>query len=207
MFRRLLNDKIGNILCYFAEQCEPLYMTKALKLLYIIDEQAVRLSGSSITWLDYKVWKKGPVAEELYQEFKFNQVLTIGEQRLSLENFLQIERLPNYKDQEQIDIKIIAKKTADFSQFSNFEIKIIEETVKNYGKLTSAQLIDVLHEKGTRWHQIVEQHNLESHFSLRGNTSDYSIDFIDLIEDDELLASSSRSAYEALSFQENLLTF
>ncbi len=73
MFRRILNNKIGNILAYMATQTEPLYMTKALKLLYIIDETAVRQSGSPITWLDYKVWKNGPVSHEIYNELRHNQ--------------------------------------------------------------------------------------------------------------------------------------
>jgi uncharacterized phage-associated protein len=205
MFRRILNHKIGNILIYIAEQSSPLYMTKGLKLLYLIDEQSVRLSGSPITWLDYKVWKNGPVAEELYQELRYNQVLTFGEQRISLNNFLDIEHRTNHKNKEQIDVKLIPKQASDFSQFSDFEIKIIKLIVEKYGNLTSTQLIDTLHQQGTRWHEIVEQHNLEAHFSLRGNTSDYTIDFIDLIEDDEMLSSSARASFEALSFQENLL--
>ena len=49
-------------------------MTKALKLLYLIDETAVRQSGSPITWLEYKVWKNGPVASEIYFEFKLKLV-------------------------------------------------------------------------------------------------------------------------------------
>ena len=207
MFRRLLNNKIGNILVYIAEECSPLYMTKGLKLLYLIDERAVRLSGSPITWLDYKVWKNGPVAEELYQELRYNQVLTFGEQRLSLDEFLIIERHSNHKNQEQVDVKLLPKQKTDFSKFSDFEIKIVHSIVEKYGNLSSSQLIDVLHQQGTHWHEIVEKHNLQAHFTLKGNTSDYMIDFIDLIEDDEILSSSARSSYEALAFQENLLNF
>lgn len=205
MFRRTLNPKIGNILAYIADNCSPLYMTKALKLLYLIDEQAVRTSGTPITWLDYKVWKNGPVAQELYQELKFNQVNTFGEERVSLESFIQIERAPNHKNKEQLDVKITAKKAADFSIFSNFEQKIIVSVVKDYGDLSSTQLIEALHSQGTRWHEIVSKFDLEKHFRLRGNTSDYTIDFIDLIEDDEFLRMSAQSSYEALEFQENIL--
>jgi uncharacterized phage-associated protein len=205
MFRRTLNPKIGNILIYIAENCSPLYMTKALKLLYLIDEQAVRDSGAPITWLDYKVWKNGPVAQELYQEMRFNQVSTFGEQRISLNDFILIEHAENYKNKGQIDIKIIAKKETDFSIFSNFEKNIIVSIVNKYGNLTSTQLIETLHSQGTRWHEIVSKFDLETHFKLRKNTSDYTIDFIDLIEDDEFLQLSAQSSYEALEFQENIL--
>ena len=41
MFRKVLNDKIGNLLVYLAQNISDLSMTKALKLLYIIDETSM----------------------------------------------------------------------------------------------------------------------------------------------------------------------
>jgi uncharacterized phage-associated protein len=204
MFRRVLNNKIGNILAYMAIQTESLYMTKALKLLYIIDETAVRQSGAPITWLDYKVWKNGPVAPEIYNELRHNQFVTYDKLPINLSDFIGVQRFRNAKS-NQMDVKIIAKKTADFSQFSDFETNIITTVVNQFAHLNATQLIDLLHEQGSRWDSIVSQFNLEEHFKLRGNTSDYSIDFVDLIEEDEFLKLSAKAAFESLSFQDNLL--
>ncbi len=205
MFRRVLNNKIGNILAYIAAQTEPLYMTKAIKLLYLIDEKAVRLTGSPITWLDYKVWKNGPVPSEIYYELKFDQVMTYGNSRVSLSDFINVQRKPNSKQPDQMDVKITPKKNYDFSDFSDFEMGVVKSVVTDYGYMNAIQLIDLLHQQDTRWHYIVTKFNLEEHFKLRGNTSDYTIDFIDLIEDDEFLKISAQAAYESLTFQENLL--
>lgn len=205
MFRRILNNKIGNILAYMATQTEPLYMTKALKLLYIIDETAVRQSGSPITWLDYKVWKNGPVAPEIYNELRHNQFVIHDKTPINLSEFIAVQRFPNGQSQYQIDVKITAKKTADFSQFSDFEHDIVTSVIAQFASFTSIQLIELLHQQGSRWDKIVSQFNLEEHFKLRGNTSDYSIDFVDLIEEDEFLKMSAQSAFESLSFQDNLL--
>jgi uncharacterized phage-associated protein len=205
MFRRILNNKIGNILAYMATQTEALYMTKALKLLYIIDETAVRQSGSPITWLDYKVWKNGPVAHELYYELRNNQFVTYNESPINLSTFIAVQRTQNGKIPNQIDVKINAINTADFNQFSEFEEDIVKLVVSEFGHLNSTQLIDLLHEQGSRWHTIVTKFNLEEHFKVRSNTSDYSIDFVDLIEDDEFLKLAAQSAFESLAFQDNLL--
>ena len=204
MFRRILNNKIGNILAFLATQAEPLYMTKALKLLYLIDETATRQSGSPITWLDYKVWKKGPVASEIYAELKNNQVIFYGNQKIALDKFIKIERVFNFKNVHQTDIRLLPLVACDFSEFSEFEEDIIRSIMTKYGGLNSNDLIELLHSEGSRWHQIVTQFNLEEHFKLRSDTSDYSIDFIDLIEDDEFLKLAAQAAYESLAFQDNL---
>ena len=62
----LNKEKIGNLLIYIASNIKPLYHTQLLKLIYLIDEEAVKEDGVPITWLDYKVWKFGPVAQEAY---------------------------------------------------------------------------------------------------------------------------------------------
>ncbi len=205
MFRRVLNNKIGNILAYMATQTEPLYMTKALKLLYIIDETAVRQSGSPITWLDYKVWKNGPVAPEIYNELRHNQFVIYDKVPINLSDFISIHRVQNAQSSNQVDVKIYSKREASFDQFSEFEEEVVKSVIRQFKHLNAAQLIDLLHEQGSRWDKIVTQFNLEAHFKLRGNTSDYSIDFVDLIEEDEFLKLSAQSAFESLSFQDNLL--
>ena len=60
-------EKIGNLLIYLAVHLNPLFHTKLIKLLYLIDENAVRDCGVPVTWLDYKVWQYGPVAPVIYE--------------------------------------------------------------------------------------------------------------------------------------------
>ena len=55
-------DKIGNLIVLLAGRLKPLYHTKLIKLLYLIDEEAVKDGGIPITWLDYKAWQYGPVS-------------------------------------------------------------------------------------------------------------------------------------------------
>src|ERR1700744_2505794 len=102
MFRNKLNSKIGNLLNYLSTQIPDLNMTKALKLLYLIDETSYMRTGVSITWLDYKVWEMGPVAEELYNELRNDQSLLQNGEPINLESFIETEKLDGPGGQQQI---------------------------------------------------------------------------------------------------------
>ena len=67
----LAQDKAFNALVYFAQRIKPLDLTKAIKLLYFADEMAVKQTGVPINWLNYKVWKLGPVPEDIYFKVKY----------------------------------------------------------------------------------------------------------------------------------------
>ena len=51
---------------YLSERISPIYHTQLIKLLYLIDEEAVKDDGVPVTWLDYKAWQYGPVAPDTY---------------------------------------------------------------------------------------------------------------------------------------------
>jgi uncharacterized phage-associated protein len=53
-------------LIYLSQKMGELSKTKALKLLYILDELAIKKSGIPFFNLKYKVWKFGPVSEEIF---------------------------------------------------------------------------------------------------------------------------------------------
>src|SRR5690554_525756 len=59
-------DKVGNALIYLSQKIKPLSKTKALKLIYILDELSIKKSGIPFFNLKYKVWKFGPVSEEIF---------------------------------------------------------------------------------------------------------------------------------------------
>jgi uncharacterized phage-associated protein len=92
MFRRINNDKIGNVLNYFASQIDYLSMTKTLKLLYILDETSIKETGTPVTWLDYKVWENGPVAIDVYNEIKHQEVFCYQGKELSLLHAIKLKK-------------------------------------------------------------------------------------------------------------------
>jgi len=136
MFRSLLNNKIGTLLNYLATHIPDLNMTKALKLLYLIDETAYVRSGVPVTWLDYKVWEKGPVAEELYNELRYDQTLTQNDEPINLEAYIDTEK----KTYKSGNVKIIIRPKGKhlLNEFSTFEKELIDNIIDRFGSYTSS---------------------------------------------------------------------
>lgn len=204
MFRNQVNDKIGNLLNYLSARISNLSITKALKLLYLIDETAYTRTGVPVTWLDYKVWEMGPVAEELYNELRFDQKLVQNDKILSLENFIRTDKKTG--PDGVVQVTIFPENKFDLGEFSEYEKELIDNIVDRFGNYSAKQLIELLHEKNTIWHKCVSQNNLELNFNLYSKKSNHSIDFSVLIKDDPILQMAAQTAFESMQFQEELNT-
>jgi uncharacterized phage-associated protein len=201
MFRNLLNNKIGNLLNYLSTRIPNLSITKTLKLLYLIDETAYERTGVPVTWLDYKVWKNGPVAEELYNELRHDQSLIQNGEKINLESFITTQKK---ESDGKTQIYILPKGNYRFDAFSSFEKDLIENIVDRFGSYTANQLIELLHEKNTLWHKSVLNNNLELNFKVYSSKSNHSIDFSELIKEDPIKQMAAQSAFESMQLQEEL---
>lgn len=202
MFRSQTNEKIGNLLNYLASRIPNLSMTKALKLLYLIDETAYQRTGVPVTWLDYQVWEMGPVAGELYEELRNGRTYIQHNQPLSLEPYIGTEKKDNPDQTSYITLYPVGK--ADLSVFSLFEQELINNIIDRFGSYTAKQLINLLHEEDTLWHQLVQEKDLKRTFSVYGKKSNHAIDFSVLIKNDPILQMAARSAYESMQLEEDL---
>ena len=172
-FNKTQKVKIGNLLNYLATNIPELYLTKLLKILYIIDELSVKRSGVPVSWLKYKVWKNGPVANKLYSDLRWKNGLQF------------IDYIEVIQDEEYSGFKIKPKSVFDDSEFSDYEMNLIDEVILKFKDKSADEIIDVLHLEGSLWYKIVEEENLQEKFEIDGeNTTPFEIDFTDLIEQD-----------------------
>ncbi len=201
MFREINNEKIGQILNYFALNIDYLSMTKTLKLLYVLDETSIKETGSPITWLDYKVWGEGPVAIEIYNEIKRDEVISQQGKEITLEMFINLEKIKKNNREE-----IYLKSKTEFNKmiFNKYEINLLETIVFKYGNWTAQELINFLHKEDSLWSKIVKQHNLENHFAKYNKVTNYSIEFNELIEQDPVLLMANKASLDALQFRQRL---
>jgi uncharacterized phage-associated protein len=202
MFRHILNNKIGNLLNYLSTRIPGISMTKALKLLYLIDETSYMRTGVPVTWLDYKVWEMGPVAEELYNELRYDQSLHQNGEMINLEAFISTEKKEIADG--QIQIAIYPKGAAYMGEFSAFETELIDNVIDRFGTYSAKQLISLLHEENTLWHKSVANNNLLLNFKVYSKKSNHSIDFAELIKDDSMLQMAAQSAFESMQLQEEM---
>lgn len=203
MFRRINNDKISNVLNYFASQIDYLSMTKTLKLLYILDETSIKETGTPVTWLDYKVWENGPVAIDVYNEIKHQEVYCYQGKELSLLKSIQLEKKFN-SDRNSEEVFLKPNGNFDETIFNRYELNLLNTIVFKYGNWNATQLIEFLHEEGSLWHKMVSEHNLINHFQQIGKRTNHSIEFNDLLEDNTILQMAAKSSFDALSFQESI---
>ena len=202
MFRSQLNDKIGNLLNYLSSRIPDLSMTKALKLLYLIDETSYMRTGASITWFDYKVWEMGPVAEELYNELRYDQSFIHNGEPLNLESYIETIKLDGSDGQQQINL--YPKGKYHLEEFSEFEKELIDNVIDRFGNYSAKQLVKLLHEKNTLWHKCVTDNNLDLNFKVYGKKSNHTIDFAELIKDDPILQMAAQSAFESMQMHEEI---
>lgn len=166
-------EKIGNTLIYLQEKIsEQISKTKAIKLLYFLEEFSIKKYGRPFLGLEWEVWHLGPVSEDLYAEI--NEPYMLNEHiRHSHINGLDgcfIEPKHAFVDDE----------------FSDSDIQLMDILVENIGHLNATELIDKTHLPHTLWYKIAKENNLIESFNNKSKTTtDFKIDLSELLSEDK----------------------
>ncbi len=166
-------DKIGNSLIYITSVLGEISKTKALKLLYFLEEKSINDTGIPFFGLEWKVWKLGPVDQTIYSEFSNSPDL--------LKDYIDI----SFRDNNICMLKGIK----DFSddEFSDYDLMLIEKVVESLGYFSASELSELTHKKGGLWDKVATEKGLLEKFNNGlQTTSDYHIEFFNLIKSDEL---------------------
>lgn len=176
-------ELVGNIIILLAEKCAPLYHTKLIKMLYLIDEKAIKDSGVPITWLDYKVWQYGPVDPAIFH-IKDN----FGEYVSAVVN-------SEYNGAFTTIIKPLRK--FDDGELSDYDLDIINEVIEECKDKKACELVHITHKPGSPW-DIAKKRN-ELDFSI-ANISDAKVDMGVLIESSPEKQVRYKEAYDHMAF-------
>ncbi len=208
MFYPICNEKIGNLLLYLAEKIHNLHLTKLLKIIYIIDETAVRETGVPVTWLDYQVWEFGPIPKDLYEGLMYGEIemhqYSFLYNKFNLNKFVKVERKINLSNKQADSFAIFPNAKFDNGEFNDYEMELIDKTIDTYKSLSSEEITNQLNEKDTLWKKMANSKALQRSFWLKGSRSNHTIDFTDLLEEDSYKAMAYKAAYEAIIFQKEL---
>jgi uncharacterized phage-associated protein len=196
-------EKVANTLIFLTERIGETYLTKAIKLLYIIDELSVKETGVPFTWLEYKAWEMGPVPERVYDELRYK--IHNGSSDSSFSKFINVKKVENpvISEFDSFLISPIASFTDD--EFSDYDLQLLERVIEKYGSYSGKDLIRILHQEGSLWHKVVKENDLELDFALMQRKSDFTISFTELIKDDELKQIAFKSAFDSIQFERALL--
>jgi uncharacterized phage-associated protein len=186
----LMRDKVGNFLVYFC-QGKEIPLSAALKLLYLLDETSVRESGVPITFLDYYVYERGPVAHDVYYIAKIEEKKIPLDDTIKLSSFIEVSKMPETENSKSHYI-IKPKKKFDELECSEYELEILEKVVKKYGDKSANRLSKLTHEKNSLWDKARIANNLDEYFKLNNcKHSDVPVHFIPLMK-----TASKKRAYQ-----------
>jgi len=166
--------KVGNLIHYIAKKSGEIYLTRLLKILYLIDEKSVQEIGVPVTPFEYRVAENGPMIVELWHDLKSKN---------SFSHFISVDFSAQYEG-----YRIKAKSTNDtnLNRFSEYELELIDEILMKYRDYSTEELIEFIHEKeSSLWKDIVYKK------SINFNSDKISKHIVDLrkhIEHDETLS-------------------
>jgi uncharacterized phage-associated protein len=164
-------DKVGNSIIYLANKINNLSKTKALKLIYILDELSIKKSGVPFFNLKYKVWKFGPVSEEIFID-------------LSSETTILKKYIERSSEDGVTFINPIAKFNDD--EFSDNDIFLLDFVINEFGERTAKDLVSHTHRKNAPWYITAKENSvLELLEREEINNTELLIDMGILINHDE----------------------
>lgn len=164
-------EKIGNTVVYLSENIPQLSKTKLLKLLYILDEISIKKSGIPFLNLKYKVWKFGPVSEELFIDLSSEPKL--------LEDFIE-------KNNDQGINYVTPIVGFNDDEFSDNDIELMDFIIEKFGNKSAKDLISYTHRTNSPWYNTAKENGvLELLEKEIINNTEYLIDMGQLISHDD----------------------
>lgn len=155
-------NKVGALLAYLCVRIPDMHLRKLLKILYLIDEESVRLRAIPVTWLDYQAWEKGPVAYEVYEV-----------KNGAFAEYICCEKKGDGKWHVDALKKSVYAAEKDFQQASQWEMELVERIIEHCKDLTADQLTAETHTPDSLWSKVVQEHNIDFR---KNSKTDYLID-------------------------------
>jgi uncharacterized phage-associated protein len=182
-------EKLGNTLVFLAENVSELNKTKALKLLFLLEEKSIRERGYPFFGFKFEIWQYGPVLKEVY---------------VDLENDLPL--LNNYIQRTPYDPSIFeAKARFVDDEFSDWDLELLEQ-IKMFAKNKIAKdLVEITQAPDSLWVKSAKQNKiLQDLLAKKITTTDFTIDFSLLFEDGSPLKERYLNSVENLQLIESL---
>jgi uncharacterized phage-associated protein len=184
MYSKEKIEKIGNTVVFLASKIKNASKTKIIKLLYILDEISIKKSGMPFLNLEYKVWKFGPVAIDIFVEFSSSPSI--------LKNFIERKTTADGHDY------IYPKHEFVDDEFSQNELDLLDFVIEKFKNSSTDELIAYTHRKNSPWYNAAVKNSvLELLESEKISTTDININMAELVEYDERKLSIYRECVES----------
>lgn len=183
-------DKLGNTLIFLSKNVGDFNKTKALKLLFLLEEKSIKDFGIPFFGFDFKVWKYGPVVEEVYDDLENDNIPLLSKYIKRVQaNKTEFEPAADFNDDE----------------FSNNDISLLTEIINFARHQTAQNLVAYTHREGSLWKEKVIENNLLNQFNNNQLIkTPILIDFSILVKDDEFLKERYEASLDYTLFNNTL---
>jgi uncharacterized phage-associated protein len=180
-------DKLGNTLIFLSNNVGDFSKTKALKLLFLLEENSIKEFGVPFFGLDFKLWQFGPVNEIAYEA-------------LNTEDLKFLSSYVKYSDADPAMLEAINEFNDD--EFSDNDILLMEEIVRFARHKTAIDIVNFTHANGSLWRNTAIENGVYDLFiNKKLPTTDILIDFSKLLEKDEYLKERYLNSVEYINFK------
>jgi putative zinc finger/helix-turn-helix YgiT family protein len=152
-------EKISQMVAFFAQKVQP-YKVKLCKLLFYSDFLHFKKTGFSISGIQYRAIKMGPVPsrfDTLFEEVESRKSVTI--------------RYDYFDENRAAQQYLPGDNTFNVKLFDSSEIEILEKVATSLGGLTTKEISNLSHEE-TAWKECQDTHSLISYsqysFDIKG---------------------------------------
>lgn len=183
-------NKMGNTIIYLAKYIPDLNKTKILKLLFIIEEAAIKKTGKPFFGIDFQLWKYGPVAKDIYIDLTTS---IFDDSPLLLNGFIQ--RDPASPE------NFIPKVEFNDDEFSDSDMLLLERVAEFAKDKTAKYLVQHTHGNNSLWRKSAIKYGvLELLENELRNSTEYNIDFSLLFDERSPLSERYEESKENLDF-------
>ncbi|MBI2506444.1 MAG: SocA family protein [Candidatus Latescibacteria bacterium] len=156
MLNQYHNEKTIHAAIFFMENTQGCKKTKLLKLLYILDFEHYRQIGRTVTGLKYEAWEGGPVAPEIFTQFRAPS----GD----WEAHIEITHDPAGFQKATSTWTPRPKAAFDPQFFSKRELALLQDIANRYKSTTATALVNLCHNTppwNLPWKEVWENQNRE----------------------------------------------
>jgi uncharacterized phage-associated protein len=184
-------DKIGNTIIYLSQRIEDLTKTKILKILFLLEEAAIKKTGQPFIGIDFQLWKLGPVAKDIFID------LSSDDSPILLHDYIQ---------RDSNDNKVFkAKASFNNDEFSVNDIKLMDIIIEFAKDKPASYLVKHTHGTNSLWRKSAVQYGvLELLENELVNSTEYEVDFSLLFPQSSYLSERFEDSKENLAFIKNL---
>jgi uncharacterized phage-associated protein len=143
MFISKEREKLINTIVFFAAHTQHCGKVKLFKLLYLLDFAHFRETGRSVTALEYRAWKMGPVPFQLVQEWDQLEV------DLAAAVDIVAEQVIDYTRE-----RVAPKVGFDDSLFTKRELRLMQELATRLRDEYAKPLVNFTHLERGPWDKI-----------------------------------------------------